>query len=954
MYEKNSDYFQLNIECLKSNHPDLYQFVFSGDIKPEGKIQLAPNGKPNLIIQSKNGNSVYIHDESDPEKESGNFLDLIPEKDTGVVLFLGMGLGYGSVAVALQRPHLQHIVIFELSPGIFLQALQARDLRSMLMDKRVSLHVGELENIDKTLSPLTRSLQLENIHFLKLSREISVFSEAYQTLHDGLFKYVNALNISGTTVRKYGEIFLKNRFENLATIHHQLIFDSLKGAFTDVPAILIAAGPSLQKDLHLLPLTKGRAVIIAVDTVLPVLLQNGIIPDFMTTIDPKELVFEKIADILPKVPSGIHLISTISGSPKIAKTFPATQTYWTFTAKPIEVWMNRLLGGEMLTAGAGTVAHLNLLSAVFMGCSPIIFVGQDLAHSKSESHVPGVSLSSPNRTNKILENIKDLLWVKAVDGNLVPTDRGFNDMRHYFERIISENPGHYINATRRGAHIEGTEVLSLTETLKRYASKFYSISGQMEALAGKRLNYDKEHFVQSCGGLISQIEDIRQHIIKYANLISKTKKQIRKLGKNKKRIRGFSDLPQSVQNLIQNIDHLSNLTDKASNIWELVQELTMDGLCESERQKQTIERLGNDPKQYLQWLLKNLDRLGYVNEVHEKTIDIFYQCITKALNFYQKEQSLLESIAKAEDEKGTLEDLIQLADLYMEFEDYNLAKPLLEQIRSMWPDNADTHYKLGLISLHRRDNEMLEKHFQHAFELCPQFQTKIQKVRHEFGEMYLDHAKRFGEPSVKRRMLAKGLRCCSDHEELIKLKHQMACEDLSTVESEAVSGNLDKVENVMDFWTDLATWELQGNTSLPADMVAGFCIYAAKLRFERGDLEEAEAKIKIALEKNPDHLEGLQTMVEICFALGNFESGIHYLQHAIQLDSKAAILWQRLGDRLLSAGQYANAVSAYEQCFLYFPEKTKLLKKIGECYLKMKNYDAAKQALQFFRDRQGS
>jgi Tfp pilus assembly protein PilF len=756
------------------------------------------------------------------------------------------------------------------------------------------------------------------------------------------------LNISGTTTRKFGPQMFTNRFKNLATIHHHLLFDSLKGAFRGIPAVLIAGGPSLERDLHLLPLLKERAVIIAVDTVLPVLLKNGVVPDFMTTIDPQPMVFEKIADILPEVPPGIHLISAISGFPKVSKTFPSSQVYWVFAAKFFESWFNRLLGGKLLTAGAGTVAHLNLLAAVFMECSPIVFIGQDLAHSRDKSHVSGVALSSPNRTQKILEDTQNLQWVKGVDGHSVPTDRGFLDMKHYFERIISEHSGHYINATHYGVHIEGTEVLALTETLKCHALQQHDISGRLNALAQQCLQYDQHRLVQTFVDLISEMEDTQKKISKYGNLITKAKKQIRKLTRVRQRPRRFNELPPSTQNMIQKIDALSDATDKASTIWELVQELTMDGLRESERQKREIDQLAQDPACYLQWLSKNLERLGYVNEAHKNTMDLLYFNITEVLDFYQKEQGFLESIDRIEENNKKLEVLTALADLYIAFENYQLAKPVLEKNLRVQPGNADIYFKLGVVALHQANHDLAETDFQKAVEIDPQIQLKIQDVRQKFGDIYLGYIKR-GDLRVRKKMLVKGLRYCNDHDGIITWMNQWASKALDNIAIKDDAGDIEKVKRAIDFWEDIADWD---PVILALDLRLKAYIYAGKLALTRGDLEKAETKLKVALEKAPDHLESLQTMTEICFAAGKFEVGIHYLQHAIQLDAKCAVLWERIGDRLLAKEQPANAVSAYEQCFLHFPEKLELLKKIGECYLAIGNYDAARQALQFFRDRQ--
>ena len=55
---------------------------------------------------------------------------------------------------------------------------------------------------------------------------------------------------------------------------------------------------SLDKNVHFLAQVQEKAVIIAVDTVLPTLLKNGIRPHFLTSIDPNNLTYEKFSDVV--------------------------------------------------------------------------------------------------------------------------------------------------------------------------------------------------------------------------------------------------------------------------------------------------------------------------------------------------------------------------------------------------------------------------------------------------------------------------------------------------------------------------------------------------------------------------------------------------------------------------------------------------------------------------------
>ena len=70
----------------------------------------------------------------------------------------------------------------------------------------------------------------------------------------------------------------------------------------DVPAFVVSAGPSLNKNIKELRRAKNKSFIIAVDTAVKPLLQEGIVPDMFATLDgikPLELVETEQAKELP-------------------------------------------------------------------------------------------------------------------------------------------------------------------------------------------------------------------------------------------------------------------------------------------------------------------------------------------------------------------------------------------------------------------------------------------------------------------------------------------------------------------------------------------------------------------------------------------------------------------------------------------------------------------------------
>src|SRR3989339_794666 len=129
MTEPEKKYFQKNMALLKKNHPELLKTI-SGDLKPPDKTQLvfAQNQKPNLRIKTPENEWVFIHNQDDPGIESEIFLSMVREDSTGVVLMLGMGLGYSVLELLRKRKKIQYLIIFELNIEFFIHAMRNMDL----------------------------------------------------------------------------------------------------------------------------------------------------------------------------------------------------------------------------------------------------------------------------------------------------------------------------------------------------------------------------------------------------------------------------------------------------------------------------------------------------------------------------------------------------------------------------------------------------------------------------------------------------------------------------------------------------------------------------------------------------------------------------------------------------------------------------------------------------------
>ena len=114
----------------------------------------------------------------------------------------------------------------------------------------------------------------------------------------------------------------------------------MNNLFKGHPAIIVSAGPSLEKNIHLLREAKGKAVIIAVDAVLPTLVPAGVIPDIVVVLEANRtqfLVFQNIPLLryIPAVFSGEVVHESLSS------LYPGPMFFAMIHNHPISTWVQR-------------------------------------------------------------------------------------------------------------------------------------------------------------------------------------------------------------------------------------------------------------------------------------------------------------------------------------------------------------------------------------------------------------------------------------------------------------------------------------------------------------------------------------------------------------------------------------------------------------------------------------
>jgi len=254
----------------------------------------------------------------------------------------------------------------------------------------------------------------------------------------------------------------------------------VKDLFKGRPAFVVATGPSLRKNIHLLKEAENSAVIVSADASLRILHEHGIHPHLVTTIERTPGFDKQFRDL-------DHLEKTVLATVSFVhpSTLPSYRGPLLFFNR-IYNFMDRLdLLEDCIQLGLST-ANMAYEVARHMGCSPIILVGNDLAFDNTgNSHARGFLYGEKQPIYESFDRF-------AVPGNydewITTCDGWFNCIKQYEKRIDGWD-GTLINATAGGARIRGSVVMPLKDVLQTHCTEVFD---PRERLLGHLSSWRKE------------------------------------------------------------------------------------------------------------------------------------------------------------------------------------------------------------------------------------------------------------------------------------------------------------------------------------------------------------------------------------------------------------------------------------------------------------------------------
>lgn len=407
-------------------------------------------GYPTCRVE-RDGESFYLHSNQDPFAEARAWVRALPDEHTTGYHVLGCGLGYHVLALYEELRECYPVHVYEADLRMMKLALRFLNLEKALRSGLLIFH--------------------EDVQWRALSEAVAEPGQKlcihYPTLRlmkdDRLRQGFEQFFLQDSSYRN-AKMLLQGNFDaNMESMRAQpqrfLTADVLRGHFLNKTVTIVAAGPSLDKNVSQLSACAGQqdGIMIACGTVFRKLLGLGIRPDYVLVTDANPRV---LSQIYAQENNDVPMLMLSTANHGFAARYQAVH-YMLFQEGYPRAEQEAEARGCMCVKTGGSVMTTALDTMIRLGAKRLVFVGLDLAFTDNLAHASGTS-------NRVATDTKDLTAVKAWDGGTVYADQKFILYRTWMERRLQEQDAasvDVINATEGGSYIQGMRHISLAEAM---------------------------------------------------------------------------------------------------------------------------------------------------------------------------------------------------------------------------------------------------------------------------------------------------------------------------------------------------------------------------------------------------------------------------------------------------------------------------------------------------------
>lgn len=436
----------------------------------------------NIIKIIKNSREVYLGSKYNVKREINNFINSLTLDKNNIYIIYGLAAGE-YIERLLSKFGTEEVKIIVIEPDeAVIKAFLKLSTRKILEDDRIFLIKYTRNELYFLLVKIIDEAKVKKIQYSIFANYASVFSKEYDACTSEIQQFVNEAISNVNTKLKFSKSWFQCYVKNLRYIPYSTPVDFFSNACLNLPAVIVSAGPSLEKNIRELKKYQKNCIIICCGRTLKPLLDLEIIPDFLCVVDPDDIAYRQVEKLNYSV---VNLVYFEHTNWKVVENHKGNKIINSSDENLYNITKNNI---GALDHG-GSVAHNALGMAIKLGCNPIMFIGQDFAYTDNKLHA---EIALGEEQNKKTTENEEYIRVKGICENTVITTPILNFYKETMEKMLSYYAGReYINCTEGGADIIGTNVINFKTALEIHCKK--SITSSFHNFFNKDNNMNEKN-----------------------------------------------------------------------------------------------------------------------------------------------------------------------------------------------------------------------------------------------------------------------------------------------------------------------------------------------------------------------------------------------------------------------------------------------------------------------------
>lgn len=448
------------------------------------------NGFYNLVYKN-----THLHNRRNPLAEAKEIFSRATNTPVSIHLIYGLGLGYLFQVASANSAGT--VILYEPDLNILKVAFSLVDFSNDILKNNVFI----TDNITKAGEYIYQKSNVKNTPLMLTTAAYrDMDSKKFNEMVEELQRMVGSYSLDLKYTQQKFYPIARTMIQNIPNLIKEPPLSSIKDFYKGQTAVVVSAGPTLDRNIETIKKYRNNIVLIVVGTAMKTIAKHGITPDFLCIIE----TYDSSKQLEGLDLSQVNFVTEPYSNINLRK-FKFKQIYSHISDNmPVNSFWSRIINektDEYLSKG--TVSYTALNIARILGCSKIVMVGQDLAYIEGQCYSKDSaykdlecrfnkennkweitakdfdnfveSLSNyPNEETRIkaaktrLKNLNNsLYYVKSIKGEQIPTESVYAA----FIKPLSEfaqkfNDREFINTSLVGAQIDGYENMPLEEALK--------------------------------------------------------------------------------------------------------------------------------------------------------------------------------------------------------------------------------------------------------------------------------------------------------------------------------------------------------------------------------------------------------------------------------------------------------------------------------------------------------